>query len=240
LVFRPDYWLRILLGLLAGVRWMHRIGTRIAYWFMERDAREQVSFINDARQFLFFMDANVKKKEIGRALGVPMPVIQQTFVLPVRGTARFLERAAKRLRRRDLIPTLIDVLFMPEDRITMSASYELQGFACTLSFEDVRSQDKVAAVVAELEVLSDLCLAHGGRVHLTKNVHVRPETLYAMFGPQLETFMALERRLDPHGVLRNGFFERVFEHPMNHRPSQLPPAQPPGAQAVASGEGVSP
>ncbi len=216
LVFRRDHWLRVFLGWLAGFAWIHRIGTRIAWWFIERDAREQVTFFDDAADFLFFMDANVRKKELGARLGVPMPVIQQTFVVPVARTARFLRRASRLLRRRGIVPTLLDVLFMPEDRILMSASYALQGFACTFSFEDVRSDDKVAQVVAALESLSDLCLAHGGRVHFTKNVHVRPETLHAMYGPRLEAFMALKRRLDPDGVLQNGFFERVFAEPMRH------------------------
>ena len=210
LVFLPHNWLRILLGLLASVTWIRRIGRNIAWWLIQRDARAEITFINDAVDFLFFMDANVTKKRIGERLGWSMPTIQQTFVLPTGRASAFLDAVPERMAAAHIMPTLIDVLFMPEDRILMSASCNMQGFACTLSFEDIRDTARRDTVIRELEDLSELCLDMGGKVHLTKNVYVRESTLEAMYGAQVAQFMAIKRRLDPHHVLRNAFFERTF------------------------------
>jgi FAD/FMN-containing dehydrogenase len=213
LVFRPRYWLRILLGFLAGFSWILRIGRRIAWWFVENDAREQISFIDDAREFLFFMDANVLEKKIGERMGLPMPVIQQTFVVPVARTAAFLGEAVARMDAAGVTPTLLDVLYMPEDRITMSASHRLEGFACTLSFEDVRTPARREQAIGVLRRLATRCADFGGRIHMTKHVYASARTLARMYGPRLTTFMRLKRELDPHGVLHNAFFVRVFEEP---------------------------
>jgi hypothetical protein len=102
---------------------------------------------------------------------------------------------------------------MPRDNILMSASRALEGFAATLAFEDLRDERKHARTVTALHALSERCLAHGGRIHLTKNVHASAEVLAAMYGTQLLDFLSIKRQLDPSFVLQNAFFERVFAAP---------------------------
>jgi decaprenylphospho-beta-D-ribofuranose 2-oxidase len=58
--------------------------------------------------------------------------------------------------------------------------------------------------------LSRACRALGGRVRLTKNVHADPEDLAAMYAQTLPRFRELKRRLDPDGLIRNEFLNRVF------------------------------
>jgi FAD/FMN-containing dehydrogenase len=210
LVFRPGSWLRILLGMLATFTPIGRIGWTIAWWYVLRDAREEIVFVNDALDYTFFMDANVKEKNLAERLGFGQPVIQQTFVVPPDRTAAFLDEIPELMARERIAPTLIDILYMHEDRTTMSASHGREGFACTLSFEDIRDETRRARVIDALYELSERCHAHGGRVHLTKNVFARPDTLARMYGEQLTRFLEVKRALDPDGILQNRFFERVF------------------------------
>ena len=44
------------------------------------------------------------------------------------------------------------------------------------------------------------------------------DPLAKMYADQLPRFLALKGKLDPDGVLRNAFFERVFEAPAAHLP----------------------
>jgi hypothetical protein len=70
--------------------------------------------------------------------------------------------------------------------------------------------------------LSAVCRRIGGYVHLVKNVHARPEDLAAMHGPRLAQHFAVRRRIDPRGVMRNDFFDRIFAPcaPPSSRPSR--------------------
>jgi decaprenylphospho-beta-D-ribofuranose 2-oxidase len=213
LVFRPQHWLRILLGVLATFDWVRRIGNLVTWWLILRDSSQKIVFVNEVLDFTFFMDANAEEKRLVEQAGLGLPIIQQTFVVPVAAAAAFLDEVPELLAEHTVEPTLFDILHMPADLTLMSASHDSEGFACTLSFEDVRDEKKRDRVVAALYRLSERCHAHGGRVHLTKNVYALPETMAKMYGPQLERFLALKAELDPDGILRNAFFERVFAEP---------------------------
>ena len=64
---------------------------------------------------------------------------------------------------------------------------------------------------AAFEELSDaLWSDFGGRVYLVKNVHVKPDTLKAMYAEQAEEFFAIKAEVDPDGILRNEFLEKRF------------------------------
>jgi FAD/FMN-containing dehydrogenase len=226
LVFRPRFWLRIVLGLLASIGLVRRIGQAVTWWFIRRDTRHQIVFVNDARDFTFFMDANQAEKRLAERLGIGLPIVQQTFVVPVDRAAAFLDEVPELMDAHDIEPTLIDVLYMPADRTLMSASHGREGFACTLSFEDIRDLERRARVIHALYVLSERCYAHGGRVHFTKHVYAEPPTLAKMYGPQLAAFLALKERLDPTGLLRNAFFERVFAAPAALAATSVSPPSP--------------
>jgi FAD/FMN-containing dehydrogenase len=51
----------------------------------------------------------------------------------------------------------------------------------------------------------------GGRVHLVKSVVADPEDLRAMYGEAAAKLKVLKQKYDPNGLLRNDFFDRVFD-----------------------------
>ena len=201
---------RFFIELMANVSWIRRIGAKLMWWSMRRHSRRRTRFVDRLEDYLFFMDVNRRVKEWLERFGLVLPVLQQTYVVPTARTAEFLECASAMMKKRSIRPTLFDVLFMPRDHILMSASYQQEGFACSVAFEDVRAGTKCHAVEQLLCDLTHLCGNLGGRVHFTKHVFAAPDDLCRMYGPQIEKFLALKRHCDPQMMLRNAFFERVF------------------------------
>lgn len=104
---------------------------------------------------------------------------------------------------------LSDVLYCPSDRALLSATHGLEGFVVSFAFSP-RTRDRLARVRAALVQLSKDCRRLGGRVRLAKNVHADAGDLAAMYEATLPRFRELKRRLDPDGLIRNEFLERVF------------------------------
>jgi hypothetical protein len=113
--------------------------------------------------------------------------------------------------QKKLAPSMHDVLYLPADeRFPLSATAELAGFAVSYAFE-TSSKRKQRRIRAAFEEMSDTLLTEfGGRVHLTKNVVARRETLRAMYDPSAVRFFDVKHELDPHCVLRNRFLEKTF------------------------------
>ena len=105
----------------------------------------------------------------------------------------------------------MDLLFVAADECLMSATYEQSGFAISLAFENYETACPPKKVVALLRDLSVLCAEMGGRIHLVKNLHVEKAVVRRMFAKTIGDFEAIKVRLDPDGVLRNPFFDRLFE-----------------------------
>jgi decaprenylphospho-beta-D-ribofuranose 2-oxidase len=216
--------LRALVDLLVRVQVFNRIGSWLTFNLTSKAARTYVDAYDD---YAFFMDGNALAKSIGHAFGAPMRVIQQTFVLPVdvgeegeRGEAalrRSIERTidfiaaiSADLRAEGIQPTMFDGLFLPRDEgFLLSATRDLDGFALSAAF-DTSSDAILAKVRRILTVASTRCRKAGGRVHLVKNVCAEPEDIAAMYREGATAFFALKRRLDPDGILRNEFLERLF------------------------------
>ncbi len=107
-------------------------------------------------------------------------------------------------------PTLIDVLYLPDDELLPSRPPAGSGgYAVTLSFTE-RNEDGWDTLKERLRTLSRECQDLGGRVHLVKNVEVDPGLLREMYGSAFPEFLALKQRYDPRGLLENEFFDRVF------------------------------
>src|SRR5690606_23457302 len=108
---------------------------------MESDAGK--TFVNDVFDYMFFMDGEVAFKE-----GYERPphklaaVVQQTYVVHYQKAVAFLDAIPEVLAAHDVEPTLFEFLFMPRDRILMSASYDMPGFAITLAFQDIRCEER--------------------------------------------------------------------------------------------------
>lgn len=182
--------------------------------------------------FTFFQDANLLVRE-REYTGPRSVVLQQTFILPdpARG-ADFLNDLTATVRGDAELPTLCDVLWLPQDAnpFCLSATAESGGFAITLTY--LRPDDsRRVKIQQELRALTARCLAHGGRIHLVKSVEVGSQAdLEATYGAQFAYFRALKARYDPRGQLVNRFYERVLG----------PMAPPPGAARAARGAGGQP
>lgn len=170
--------------------------------------------------FTFFQGGNDAVRRKGRALGLPMGIRQQTFVIPrdpadVPGTkrrlAQFLEQVDARLDAASILPPLIDVLYLPGDadeNFVLSSSRGGSGYAITLTFEEpfratFDDEDRLLFEIASM------CVAAGGRVHLVKNVMAEPAQLERMYRAGLDEVRELRRTHDPQRTLSNGFMRRV-------------------------------
>ena len=217
---RPYLKLRILVEWLMRIPWLSGVLWWFYFRFMFKDGAE---YVDDLEGFTFFMDGNARAKRVANRLGFKLRNIQQTFVVPSdpgseggwdRGEndlVEWLDHAHGFLRERGLRPTLHDILFLPADeRFPLSASASLAGYAVSYAFETSKEKTLERAKDAFTELADVLWERFGGRVYLVKNVHARPATLAAMYGENATEFFTMKQELDPHGVLRNEFLERVF------------------------------
>jgi decaprenylphospho-beta-D-ribofuranose 2-oxidase len=201
---------------------------RIAWWFIFTVMfRRQRTYVDGLEDYTFFMDGNVHAKQLGMRLGLQMRVLQQTFLVPGAGhdcgpdgdprlhettdvVTGFLEETSVELARRGLVPTLLDVMFVPADEgFLLSSSHRQSGYGITFAFET--SNVKTRARAREfLRWATGRCRAAGGRLSLVKHVCAEADDVAAMYGDRLDEFLAVKQRLDPEAVIRNEFFDRVF------------------------------
>jgi decaprenylphospho-beta-D-ribofuranose 2-oxidase len=196
-----------------------RISRLMWKFSFRRLLREGIDYIDSIRDYLFFMDGNVKAKALGLQLKLPMHAIQQSFALPipaegspssrVQGVVAFLRSVNEHLARYRVACVFFDVLVIPKEKDSMlSSTRGFDGFLVSVAFEP--SAPRTAARVQECMMsLSRRCLELGGRVHLTKNVYASASDLETMYGTALDEFFAQKARVDPSGVLCNGFLEKV-------------------------------
>lgn len=183
-------------------------------------SQEKKTAVDELFGYTFFQDGNDAVKRFFRKLGFPMGIRQQTFVVPVdpesvdRTRARlasFLVEADRLLDEARLVPVLIDLLYLPQERegFAFSASRGLAGYAVTFTFEEL---DRTTFPVEE-RLLAELALVAerlGGRVHLVKNVHASSALLERGYAEGVSELLALRTTLDPERILSNGFLARVF------------------------------
>jgi decaprenylphospho-beta-D-ribofuranose 2-oxidase len=144
---------------------------------------------------------------------------QHTFAIPAlvdgkpdtRPARRFLERLESRLHRADVRPPSIDLLYVPGDRFLMSASRDLEAYLINISLAGKNRDDYPPEIKSMLRGLGRDCRMLGGRVHLVKTVLADAEDLRAMYGAAATKLKELKRKYDPNNLLRNDFFDRVFE-----------------------------
>ena len=126
--------------------------------------------------------------------------------------ARFLREAKTLLDAKKLSPTLLDILYLPDeadDAFALSSSSDLPGYAVTFTFEKLLSSrfDREEAALSEI---ADLCAEYGGRVHLVKNVCARPEVIEKMYRAGIDEMEAARRDTGAVHQLDNGFLRRVL------------------------------
>jgi decaprenylphospho-beta-D-ribofuranose 2-oxidase len=225
-IHRPLITTRILVEWLMRINAMSSLIFRFGLRFL---FKEHVRYIDDLDGFTFFMDGNVRAKRCAKKyFNCTLRNVQQTFIVPVSGTSRGWDTAADDLaewvqhahgflRERKLKPTMLDILFVPQEKshFFLSATADEPGFAVSYTFETSRSRVIKRAQEAFRDLSDTLWEDFGGRVYLVKHVYARETTIAQMYGHHAEDFMRLKAQLDPHGILRNKFLERTFHDVMS-------------------------
>lgn len=197
---------------------------KIGYWYvmnvyLPMGRLKQAT--DDLGGFTFFQGGNDAVRRAGRSLGLPMGIIQQTFIVPrdaegPTATAlrlgEFLEHAEAVFQKHGVSPPLIDVLYVPDDAeegFPLSSNDGLSGYAVTVTFERPFSA-KFPHEAAAFAELAEEAARRGGRVHLVKNVFASPATMERMYARGVERMRALKRDHDPAWRLCSDFVKRVL------------------------------
>lgn len=214
---RPNSPVHALLQIMSLFEWSRRIG----WWVtMNLAFRKPRTYVDRLHGYTFFQDGNERIKHLGRTLGLPMGLRQQTYVIPwdpqdraasAKRLARFLEAADRLLDRRKLLPTLIDVLYVPDESqegFLLSSSTGMSGFAVSIAFEKAFSA-RFPKEERALYDISRLCHALAGRVHVVKHVFADPGAMQVRYRG-LGRMIAHKNALDPDRLLQSEFLRRVF------------------------------
>jgi decaprenylphospho-beta-D-ribofuranose 2-oxidase len=177
-------------------------------------------FVDDLFGWAFFFgNWATRAKLAAHDSGDRLNFSQHTFAIPAlvdgkpdtRPARRFLERLESRLHRADVRPPSIDLLYVPGDRFLMSASRDLDAYLINISLAAKNRDDYAPEVKHMLCGLGRDCRMLGGRVHLVKSVVADADDLRAMYGEAAGKLKELKQKYDPNNLLRNDFFDRVFD-----------------------------
>lgn len=194
----------------------------IGFWLVfEWGYKKPEKYVDELSGYTFFEDSNRNLRYLLRWLGFPMGIRQQTYVVPFdpdapeqseRTLAEFLREAKTLLDERKLSPTLLDVLYLPDegpDSFALSSSRRLPGYAVTFTFEKLWSTrfDREEAALAEIAARCD---ARGGRVHLVKNVCAPAGLVEKEYSAGVTRMDDVRRKTGARDRLYNGFLRRVL------------------------------
>jgi decaprenylphospho-beta-D-ribofuranose 2-oxidase len=137
----------------------------------------------------------------------PRGFVQYQFALPS-GQEAALELCVRLMRRRRL-PVYLAVLKRLGPEFGGPLSFPLEGW--TLAADLPAAAPGLTAALNELD---ELVVGCGGRIYLTKDARLRPETVEDMY-PDLDRFRAQRAQVDPEGVLSSDLARRVrlCDHP---------------------------
>lgn len=195
--------------LLSELVLTERLGADVGQTFFKTRHTLQEWSVDALDPFTFFMEGNVAAHDAAREKGWRMTSSQQTFVVPRREAEAFcgeVEEATASLH-----PTILDLLYLPADRgtVSLSPTRGLDGFAVTLAYQ-TRDGERQPAVRKLLRSLASRCGALGGRVSLVKNVYANDRTLRAMYAEGLGEVRALKAELDPAGLFTSRLLDRLL------------------------------
>jgi decaprenylphospho-beta-D-ribofuranose 2-oxidase len=148
-------------------------------------------------RFLFPLDAVDGWNRLYRRTGL----VQYQFVVPDAASG-VVGVAIERLRRVGCSPVLA-VLKRLGAADPGPLSFPMPGWTLALDFPTAR-----AGLSEALDGLDEMVAGAGGRVYLAKDARLRPELLGAMY-PGLHRWRAVQRRVDPDGVLVSDLGRRL-------------------------------
>ncbi|MBW2527100.1 MAG: FAD-binding protein [Deltaproteobacteria bacterium] len=134
-----------------------------------------------------------------------IPRHQETeYAIPVERAAEAIERTRRMVEAASYrVNFPMEVRFVAADDVPMSPAYGRDS--CYLGAY-VSSLEWAPRYFAEFE---ELMLDYDGRPHWGKTFHRTAAQLRALY-PQYDDFAALRHRVDPDGIFRNRFVDRVF------------------------------
>lgn len=157
----------------------------------------ETTTVEPLERFLFPLDGiDGWNRLYGRA-----GLVQYQFVVPY-AAADLVGTTLARLRRAGCPPALA-VLKRLGAADPGPLSFPLPGWTLAVDFPT-----GVPGLAAVLDTLDELVAAAGGRVYLAKDARLRPELVGAMY-PQVERWRAVQREVDPAGVLRSDLGRRL-------------------------------
>ncbi len=131
----------------------------------------------------------------------PGGFIQYQFVVPG-GQEGQLVRCVQLLRKRRL-PVYLAVLKRLGRKFGGPLSFPLEGWTLAIDLPAA-----APGLMKALDELDEIVAGCGGRVYLTKDARMRPETLAVMY-PELNRFHAHRATVDPAGILRSDLARRL-------------------------------
>jgi decaprenylphospho-beta-D-ribofuranose 2-oxidase len=176
-----------------------RAGTVRAYneYRYRSSPRRQLGHVENFGSHMFPLDAlDAWPRLYGRR-----GFLQYQFVVGPGGELT-LQRVIERLRR-SAVPCYLAILkdFGPANGAPLS--FPVEGW--TLALDLPRSASGLAALLNEFD---ELVVQAGGRVYLTKDIRLAPQTLAAMY-PRLGEWRACRDKADPQGLWRSDLAVRT-------------------------------
>jgi decaprenylphospho-beta-D-ribofuranose 2-oxidase len=202
-----------LLQFFAMIPVLRHLGFFFTYNFAFRGKMK--TFVDEAHGYSFFEDGNVRVRSFLKGLGLPVPILQQTFIIPDGADDEpklraFFGQAAKLFADQRVEPALVDLLYVPadDDDFLLSSSHGMAGFAVTYTFESLFRP--LTRERAALRALSEACAHLDGRVHLVKNVCADSAAIKKMYAGRIQRMKAVRERVGGTNV-HNDFASRILD-----------------------------
>ena len=168
------------------------------------------SFVDDAEDFAFFMDAGTTVRRHAARVGLSFSVVQQVLELPfdasaeaVEGASALFEASAELARTHGVQPVGRDVIAI------RGASGRTHALRLATAVA-LRGEADDAMMRAFLGAQAKLGARHGAHVIPGKGVYADADTLATTMRDQLASLSRLKRRWDPSGLFGGPFYRRVL------------------------------
>lgn len=169
------------------------------FLYYHKQFKKEVQKVVDYDSFFYPLDSIYHWNRIYGKKGF----VQYQFVLPKESSLEGLKDILHRISAKNMGSFLAVLkLFGKQESLI---SFPMEGFTLALDFPITKG------LFPFLDELDKVVMDYGGRVYLTKDARLKPETLPDMY-PQLEKFKDIIQRLDPEGSIRSLQSERLKLH----------------------------